>query len=186
VSESKCQRSKVNGSLLIVMPKVPSTTKLHGHLDLALTPAYLSYVWCQVNQREYAVTISGGDAKARKSDTKSKPQPAISSSSSRSSSSSKEDPAVRQRPKRVSLQEQLLRDAQQQQLPGPSEQLRSRPTNDCSLLEVGGNQSGRNDATDGMVPIQTSVEEKNSGGVGEEGGGVGGVFGFSFLVGELD
>jgi len=186
VSESKCQRSKVNGSLLIVMPKVPSTTALHGHLDLALTPAYLSCVWCQVNQREYAVTISGGDAKARKSDTKNKPQPAVSSSSSRSSSSSKEDPAVRQIPKRVSLQEQLLRDAQQQQLPGPSEQLRSRPTNDCSLLEVmvGGNQSGRNDATDGMVPIQTSVEEKNSGVEGV--GGVGGVFGFSSLVVELD
>jgi hypothetical protein len=141
-----------------------------------------------VNQREHAVTISGGDAKARKSDTRSKPRPAVSSSSSRSSSSSssKEDPAVR--PKRVSLQEQLLRDAQQQQLPIPSGQLRSRPTNDCSLIEVtGGNQSGRNDggATDGMVPVQTSVEEKNSGGVGE-GGGVGGVFGFSSLVVELD
>ena len=33
MSESKCQRSKVNGSLLIVMPKVLSTSALHGHLS---------------------------------------------------------------------------------------------------------------------------------------------------------
>ena len=94
------------------------------------------------------------------------------------------------RPKRVSLQEQLLRDAQQQQLSGPggeqqqqlsgpSEQQQQgggRPTHDCSLLEVGGSQTGRDDASDGVVPSLTSLEEKSSGGV----------FSFSSLVVELD
>lgn len=92
------------------------------------------------------------------------------------------------RPKRVSLQEQLLRDAQQQQLSGPSEQQqqlsgpdeqqqqKGRPTHDCSLLEVGGSQTGRDDASDGVVPSLTSLEEKGSGGV----------FSFPSLVVELD
>ena len=92
------------------------------------------------------------------------------------------------RPKRVSLQEQLLRDAQQQQLSGPSEQQQQlsgpseqqqgggRPTHDCSLLEVGGSQSGRDDASDGVVPGLTSAEEKSPGGV----------FSFPSLVVELD
>jgi hypothetical protein len=125
VSESRCQRSKTTGSLLVIMPKV--------------------------DPKENAVTIRG--------DLKAKARQTSTSSSTSSTSSSSRTTIIR--PKKLSLQEQMLADAMQSAEISDDCNAAAATTTSASAAEAGSDSTSRQLLEVQPKPASSSVDIGN-------------------------
>ncbi len=150
VSESKCQRAKVNGALLIIMPKLDpkeNAISLRGDQRAA---------------HRAATTTTGGTAAGVATAAGSAgPARAIASSQQRASTASASASAQRTvlKPKKLSLQEQMMQEALQSAGNDASSTTGSTESRNNSLLDASIGAASR--AGVNVSNIVPRKEEKN-------------------------